>query len=76
MAHSAAPLAYLYGGTSLSRGRHPSDALKYKVDAVSILNTWFSDPEMALNNDAFTAVIRLLNFEVCTSAELKSGNTE
>lgn len=64
MAHSAPHLAHLYAGTSPERPTHSSDATKYKVEAVRILNKWMLDPEKALNNHAFAAVVRLLTFEV------------
>lgn len=64
MAHSAAHLAHYYGGMTPTRGTNSSEALKFKADAVQILNHWLSDPEKALSNDAFAAVVRLLTFEV------------
>ena len=64
MAHSAAHLAYFYGGTGPCRGTTCPAALRYKSDAVRILNQWLGDPERALSNDTFAAVTRLLTFEV------------
>lgn len=64
MAHSAAHLAHYYGGMTPTRGTNSSEALKFKADAIQILNHWLSDPEKALSNDAFAAVVRLLTFEV------------
>ena len=64
MAHSAAHLAHYYGAMTPTRGTNSSEALKFKADAVQILNHWLSDPEKALSNDAFAAVVRLLTFEV------------
>lgn len=64
MAHSAAHLGHLYAGTSPGRPTNSSDATRYKGEAVRILNTWMSDPEKALSNHAFAAVVRLLTFEV------------
>lgn len=58
MAHAAAHLAHQYGGTN------SWEALKFKADAVNILTQWVNDPKMALSNDAFAAVVRLLTFEV------------
>ncbi|KAF7585567.1 hypothetical protein BBP40_010649 [Aspergillus hancockii] len=63
MAHSAAHLAHLYAGMSPARGTSSTDALKYKAEAVSILSAWMADPEKALSNDTFAAVLRLLTFE-------------
>ncbi|BCR85437.1 uncharacterized protein ACHE_20894A [Aspergillus chevalieri] len=63
MAHSAAHLAHYYGGMTPTRGTNSSEALKFKAGAIQILNHWLSDPEKALSNDAFAAVVRLLTFE-------------
>ncbi|KAJ5116021.1 hypothetical protein N7456_000369 [Penicillium angulare] len=63
MAHSAAHLAHLYGGTPPRRGTNSSDALSYKIEALRILRLWLSDPETELCDDAFAAVVRLLTFE-------------
>ncbi|KAH8702333.1 hypothetical protein BGW36DRAFT_372627 [Talaromyces proteolyticus] len=63
MAHSAAHLAYYYGGMTPTRGTNSSEALKYKTKAVEILSQWLNDPKLALGNDAFAAVVRLLTFE-------------
>ncbi|KAJ5965978.1 hypothetical protein N7481_012692 [Penicillium waksmanii] len=63
MAHSAAHLAHLYGGTLPRRGTTSSDALNYKIEAVRILRLWISDPETELCDNAFAAVVRLLTFE-------------
>lgn len=65
MAHSAAHLSHLYAGTPPRRGTTSSEALKYKVEAVRILRLWLSDPEKELSDDSFSAVVRLLTFEVC-----------
>lgn len=64
MAHSAAHLSHLYTGTPPRRGTNSTDALKYKVEAVRILRLWLSDPEKELSDDSFSAVVRLLTFEV------------
>ncbi|KAE8152652.1 hypothetical protein BDV25DRAFT_150810 [Aspergillus avenaceus] len=63
MAHSAAHLTHLHVGGGLARRTWSPEALRYKAEAVSILNTWMMDPEKALSNDAFAAVLRLLTFE-------------
>lgn len=65
MAHSAAHLAYFYEGTTPTRGTNSFEALKYKSEALEILNQWLNDPIRALSNDTFAAVVRLLTFEVC-----------
>lgn len=64
MAHSAAHLADFYGATGPSRGTNSPEALRFKSDAVGVLNQWLNDPEKALCNNAFVAVVRLLTFEV------------
>lgn len=64
MAHAAAHLAHQYGGTTPNCGKNSWEALKFKADAVNILTQWVNDPKMALSNDAFAAVVRLLTFEV------------
>ncbi|KAK9491414.1 hypothetical protein V1508DRAFT_357993 [Lipomyces doorenjongii] len=57
MAHSAAHLAYLQGGMD------SVDALRYKAEAMRILNIWLGDPTKSLSDEAFAAVVRLLTFE-------------
>lgn len=69
MAHSAAHLGHLYAGISPGRPTNSSDAARYKAEAIRILNTWMSDPEEALSNHAFAAVVRLLTFEVGSLAK-------
>lgn len=64
MAHSAAHLAHYYGGAMPTKGTKSAEALRFKADAVEILNQWVKDSEKALSNDAFAAVVRLLTFEV------------
>lgn len=58
LAHSAAHLAHLYGE------RDSAEPLRYNAQAVSILNLWVNDPDRALSDDTFAAVLRLLIFEV------------
>ncbi|KAK9243423.1 hypothetical protein V1506DRAFT_463005 [Lipomyces tetrasporus] len=57
MAHSAAHLAYLQGAMD------SVDALRYKAEAVRILNLWLNDAVKSLSDEAFAAVVRLLTFE-------------
>ncbi|KAJ8098564.1 hypothetical protein POJ06DRAFT_292159 [Lipomyces tetrasporus] len=57
MAHSAAHLAYLQGAMD------SVDALRYKAEALRILNIWLNDPMKSLSDEAFAAVVRLLTFE-------------
>lgn len=68
MAHSAAHLSHLYAGTPPGRGTNSSDALQFKLEAVRILRLWLTDPEKELSEDSFSAVVRLLTFEVCSSS--------
>ncbi|RAK98065.1 uncharacterized protein BO80DRAFT_413128 [Aspergillus ibericus CBS 121593] len=63
MAHSAAHLAHYYGATTPTQGTNSIEALRFKADAVKILSQWLNDPDKALSNDAFAAVVRLLTFE-------------
>lgn len=64
MAHSAAHLAHYYGGTNPTSGTNSAEALKFKADAVGILNHWLNDPRKTLDNDTFAAAVRILTFEV------------
>lgn len=64
MAHSAAHLAYFYGGSDPSRGTTSTEALKFKSHAILTLKQWLGDKEKAISNDAIVAVVRLLTFEV------------
>lgn len=70
MAHSAAHLAYYYGGMAPTHGTKSPEVLKFKVDAVNILSQWVNDPRMALSNDAFAGVVRLLTFEVTSTLKM------
>ncbi|KAK9427125.1 hypothetical protein V1505DRAFT_318100 [Lipomyces doorenjongii] len=67
MAHSAAHLAYLQGATD------SVDALRYKAEAVRILNIWLNDPIKSLSDEAFAAVVRLLTFERYWGTEAEWG---
>lgn len=58
LAHAAAHLSYLRGQ------KHAVEVLKYKAEAVSLINKWMTDQEMALSDTTFAAVVRLLTFEV------------
>ncbi|KAJ5233157.1 hypothetical protein N7468_006113 [Penicillium chermesinum] len=63
MAHSAAHLSHLYTGSSPTPGTTSSEALKYKLEAIRILQIYLSNPETELSEHAFAATIRLLTFE-------------
>ena len=58
LAHAAAHLAYLHGQ------KDAVEVLRYKSEAVSLINQWMQDENMALNDATFAAVVRLLTFEV------------
>ncbi|EEA18698.1 hypothetical protein TMatcc_010764 [Talaromyces marneffei ATCC 18224] len=57
MAHAAAHLAYLHGQ------KDAVEVLKYKSEAVSLINHWMQDEKTALGDATFAAVVRLLSFE-------------
>ena len=59
MAHAAAHLARQQG-VPLS-----FEALQFKFEAVRIVNVWMAHAVLALSDQAFAAVIRLLTYEVC-----------
>lgn len=58
MAHASAHLVFLRGQ------RSSSQALKFKTEAMVLVNQWMSNPEQRLCDDTFAAVLRLLTFEV------------
>lgn len=58
MAHSAAHLAYLQGQ------KDAVEVLRYKSEAVSLINQWMQNEKTALDDATFAAVVRLLTFEV------------
>jgi hypothetical protein len=60
MAHSAAHLARMRGY------RSSTEALKFKAEAMRIVSIWMKDEHLALSDDVFAAVLRLLTYEVCT----------
>lgn len=49
-------------------GRHGQDldlsSLKYKTEAIALINKWLSNTTTALNDEVFAGVLRLLIFEV------------
>ncbi|KAI0406163.1 tachykinin family protein [Xylaria palmicola] len=57
MAHSAAHLARMQGCPV------PRDAVRFKVEAVGIVQLWARDPARALDDDTIAAILRLLSFE-------------
>ncbi|KAH6876537.1 fungal-specific transcription factor domain-containing protein [Thelonectria olida] len=57
MAHSAAHLARMQGFTQ------SKEALRFKTEAVRIVQLWMNDPELALGDDVLAAVLRLLTYE-------------
>lgn len=58
MAHSAAHLSRMQGCT------RSNEALRFKTEAVRIVQLWMSDPILALGDDVLAAVLRLLTYEV------------
>ncbi|KAJ3457006.1 hypothetical protein MRS44_014147 [Fusarium solani] len=58
MAHSAAHLARMQGL------RQSKEALKFKAEAVRIVQVWMDDPGRALSDDVLAAVLRLLTYEI------------
>ncbi|CAK7237835.1 catalase A [Sporothrix eucalyptigena] len=57
MAHAAAHLAHQQGVS------HSVEALQFKAEAVRIVNVWMAQAVLALSDQAFAAVIRLLSYE-------------
>ncbi|KAH6981564.1 fungal-specific transcription factor domain-containing protein [Ilyonectria sp. MPI-CAGE-AT-0026] len=57
MAHSAAHLSRMQGCT------RSNEALRFKTEAVRIVQLWMSDPVLALGDDVLAAVLRLLTYE-------------
>ncbi|KID72858.1 uncharacterized protein G6M90_00g004080 [Metarhizium brunneum] len=57
MAHSAAHLARMQGF------RTSAEALKFKAEAMRIVSVWMKDKHLALSDEVFAAVLRLLTYE-------------
>ncbi|KAI1369606.1 tachykinin family protein [Xylaria arbuscula] len=57
MAHSAAHLARMQGFLV------SNEAMRFKVEAVGIVQCWARDPALALSDDMIAAILRLLSFE-------------
>lgn len=68
MAHSAAHLSSMRG-IKMSK-----EALRFKVEAVRIVREWMGDPILALSDDMFAAVLRLLTYEARLQSSLHIGN--
>ncbi|TGJ84174.1 hypothetical protein E0Z10_g4606 [Xylaria hypoxylon] len=58
MAHSAAHLARMQGFPV------SNEAVRFKVEAVRIVQIWARDPALALSDDTIAAILRLLSFEI------------
>ena len=59
LAHAAADLVGSRGdGDS-------SEVLKFKTEAIEIINKWLGTTATAINDEVFAGVLRLLTFEVC-----------
>lgn len=41
-----------------------NEAVRFKVEAVGIVQFWARDPALALSDDTIAAILRLLSFEV------------
>ncbi|KAI0913252.1 tachykinin family protein [Ustulina deusta] len=65
MAHSAAHLARMQG-FSVS-----NEAVRFKVEAVGIVQFWARDPALALSDDTIAAILRLLSFERYWGSEVE-----
>ncbi|KAG8413953.1 hypothetical protein J3458_011610 [Metarhizium acridum] len=57
MAHSAAHLARKQGF------RASAEALKFKAEAMRIVSVWMKDKHLALSDEVFAAVLRLLTYD-------------
>ncbi|KAI0859805.1 tachykinin family protein [Xylaria cubensis] len=57
MAHSAAHLSRMQGFPV------SNEAVRFKVEAVGIVQLWARDPTLALSDDTIAAILRLLSFE-------------
>ncbi|RYC62750.1 hypothetical protein CHU98_g3477 [Xylaria longipes] len=58
MAHSAAHLSRMQGFPV------SNEAVRFKVEAVGIVQSWARDPTLALSDDTIAAILRLLSFEI------------
>lgn len=58
MAHSAAHLARMKGYQA------SAEALRFKAEAMRIISIWMKDDDLALSDEVFAAVLRLLTYEV------------
>lgn len=58
MAHAAADFSRCQGQDI------DSGSLKYKTEAIGLVNKWLSSTTTAVNDDVFSGVLRLLTFEV------------
>ncbi|KAI0453622.1 tachykinin family protein [Xylaria acuta] len=57
MAHSAAHLSRMQGFPV------SNEAVRFKVEAVGIVQFWARDPDLALSDNTIAAILRLLSFE-------------
>ncbi|KAI0423157.1 tachykinin family protein [Xylaria grammica] len=65
MAHSAAHLARMQGFPV------SNEAVRFKVEAVGIVQFWARDPALALSDDTIAAILRLLSFERYWGSEVE-----
>ncbi|KAI1430182.1 tachykinin family protein [Xylaria sp. FL1777] len=65
MAHSAAHLARMQGFPV------SHEAVRFKIEAVGIVQSWARDPALALSDDTIAAILRLLSFERYWGSEIE-----
>lgn len=58
LAHAACHVAYLRGE------RQSIKAITHKMAAIHLVNEYLNDPVKSVSDEAFSAVLRLLTFEV------------
>lgn len=58
LAHSACHIAHL------RKEKRPIKAIAHKTAAIHLINGYLSDPAKTVSDEAFSAVLRLLTFEV------------
>lgn len=58
LAHSASHLAFLH------RQRSSVQAITHKMAAIRLVNEYLGDPVKAISDETFSAVLRLLTYEV------------
>lgn len=59
MAHAAAHISETQNKES------NSEILRFKIEAIELVNKWLGDPTTSFKDEVFAAVLRLFTFEVC-----------